>query len=29
MSHFVGLCFGDNWENNLDPYCEDLEVEAA
>ena len=27
MSHFVGLCFGDNWEDNLDQYYEDLEVE--
>ena len=27
MSHFVGLCFGDNWENNLDAYDENLEVE--
>ena len=28
MSHFVGLCFGVNWENNLDRYYEGLEVEA-
>ena len=27
MSHFVGLCFGDNWESNLDVYDENLEVE--
>ena len=27
MSHFVGLCFGDNWEDNLDRYYEGLEVE--
>ena len=27
MSHFVGLCFGDNWENDLEYYCESLEVE--
>ena len=27
MSHFVGLCFGDNWENNLDRYYEGLEVD--
>lgn len=27
MSHFVGLCFGNNWENNLDRYYEGLEVE--
>ena len=27
MSHFVGLCFGDNWEDNLDQYYEGLEVE--
>ena len=27
MSHFVGLCFGDNWENQLDYYYEGREVE--
>lgn len=27
MSHFVGLCFGDYWESNLDAYDEGLEVE--
>jgi hypothetical protein len=27
MSHFVGLCFGDYWESNLDAYDESLEVE--
>lgn len=27
MSHFVGLCFGDYWEGNLDAYDESLEVE--
>lgn len=27
MSHFIGLCFGDYWESNLDPYDEGLEVE--
>lgn len=27
MSHFVGLCFGEYWESNLDPYDEGLEVE--
>ena len=27
MSHFVGLCFGENWEDNLDRYYEGLEVE--
>ena len=27
MSHFVGLCFGDNWENQLEYYSENLEVE--
>ena len=27
MSHFIGLCFGDFWESNLDPYDEGLEVE--
>ena len=28
MSHFVGLCFGDYWENHLEQYYEGLEVEA-
>ena len=28
MSHFVGLCFGDNWEDYLENYYEGLEVEA-
>ena len=27
MSHFVGLCFGVDWEDNLDRYYEGLEVE--
>lgn len=27
MSHFIGLCFGDNWENDLDQYYEGLEVD--
>ena len=27
MSHFVGLCFGEYWESNLDPYDEGVEVE--
>lgn len=27
MSHFVGLCFGVNWESNLDQYDENMEVE--
>ena len=27
MSHFVGLCFGANWESNLDQYDENMEVE--
>lgn len=27
MSHFIGLCFGDNWENDLEQYYEGLEVE--
>jgi hypothetical protein len=27
MSHFIGLCFGDCWESNLNPYDEGLEVE--
>ena len=28
MSHFIGLCFGEYWESNLDAYDEGLEVEA-
>lgn len=28
MSHFVGFCFGDYWEDNLEQYYEGLEVEA-
>ena len=27
MSHFIGLCFGDYWENDLEQYYEGLEVE--
>lgn len=27
MSHFVGLCFGDDWANQLDYYYEGREVE--
>ena len=27
MSHFIGLCFGEYWESDLDHYCEGLEVE--
>lgn len=27
MSHFIGLCFGDYWESNLDAYDEGLEAE--
>lgn len=27
MSHFVGLCFGDSWENDLEQYYEGLKVE--
>lgn len=27
MSHFVGLCFGNDWENQLDYYYEGREVE--
>lgn len=27
MSYFIGLCFGDCWESNLDQYDESLEVE--
>lgn len=27
MSHFIGLCFGENWEYNLDQYDENMEVE--
>lgn len=25
--HFVGICFGENWEDNLEYYSEDREVE--
>ena len=28
MSHFVGLCFGEYWDTDLEQYSEDLEVEA-
>lgn len=27
MSHFIGLCFGEYWESNLDQYDENMEVE--
>ncbi len=27
MSHFIGLCFGDWWESNIEPFAEDLQVE--
>ena len=27
MSHFIGLCFGEYWESNLDRYDENMEVE--
>lgn len=27
MSHFIGLCFGYNWENDLEQYYEGLEVD--
>lgn len=27
MSHFIGLCFGESWESNLEMYDEGLEVE--
>ena len=27
MSHFVGLCFGEYWQSNLEQYDENLEVE--
>ena len=27
MSHFIGLCFGEDWESNLEMYDESLEVE--
>lgn len=27
MSHFIGLCFGEFWEQNLEQYDESLEVE--
>ena len=25
--HFVGICFGEDWEDNLEYYSEDREVE--
>ena len=28
MSHFIGLCFGEDWESNLEMYDEGLEVES-
>ena len=28
MSHFVGLCFGEWWESNIDQYDEGLQVDA-
>lgn len=28
MSHFVGLCFGENWENDIEKYDESLQVEG-
>ena len=28
MSHFVGLCFGEYWDSDLEQYSENLEVEA-
>ena len=27
MSHFIGLCFGEDWQSNLEMYDESLEVE--
>lgn len=27
MSHFVGICFGEYWESDLERYAEDLEVD--
>lgn len=27
MSHFIGLCFGEYWQSNLEQYDENLEVE--
>lgn len=27
MSHFVGLCFGEYWQSNIEQYDENLEVE--
>ena len=27
MSHFIGLCFGEYWESNLDQYDENMKVE--
>lgn len=26
MSHFIGLCFGENWEDNLEQYNENIEI---
>lgn len=28
MSHFVGLCFGENWENDIEKFDESLQVEG-
>ena len=28
MSHFVGLCFGENWENDIEKFDEGLQVEG-
>lgn len=28
MSHFVGLCFGEYWDTDLEQYSEDLEVDG-
>lgn len=26
--HFIGLCFGNDWENNIIPYCETEETDS-
>ena len=29
MSHFIGLCFGENWENDIERYDENRRVDRA
>lgn len=29
MSHFIGLCFGDWWESNIDAYDENLRLDVG